>query len=344
MTPHSRFLSLRRFDALDGLRAISVFALVWHHTAPKWVGPLLSDIGSDGVTLFFAISGFLITTLLLRERDRKATIDLKAFYWRRGLRIFPLYYGVLGLYVLAVFLFERDPRPYREFFDNLPYFVTYTSNWFVALDGRVIFYFAWSLAAEEQFYLIWPGLLHLSGTVKRAGLIAAGFLALVITDRWLGLRFLSAVPIAIVASALLALAMHSASGFGVINAVWGRRWSACVSGALLILGLVFLPPGSVLLPLLFVSFVGACVLMPAQPFARWLAIKPMVYLGSISYGMYMLHMLCKSVVTKLLGAARIDVDGLAVFFLTFGMATVVAGLSFRYFESYFLRLKLRFER
>lgn len=93
-------------------------------------------------------------TLLLRERERNSKIDLKAFYIRRSLRIFPLYYGVLFLYMVLVSVLERDSTAGQAFFNNLIYFATYTSNLFVPLDGRVIFYFAWSLAAEEQFYLM----------------------------------------------------------------------------------------------------------------------------------------------------------------------------------------------
>uniref|UniRef100_UPI0025BF7B9B acyltransferase family protein n=1 Tax=Hydrogenophaga sp. TaxID=1904254 RepID=UPI0025BF7B9B len=143
MNEHERFLALRRFDSLDGLRALAVIAVVWQHTAGKaFSGTPLATIGGEGVTLFFAISGFLITTLLLRERDRRGTIDLRAFYVRRTLRIFPIYYLTLLTYVVLVWTFERDSEAGQEFFSNLPYFFTYTSNWFVELKERTIFYFA----------------------------------------------------------------------------------------------------------------------------------------------------------------------------------------------------------
>src|SRR5690606_29189775 len=74
--------------------------------------------------------------------------------------IFPLYYTVILIYVGVVFVVEKDSVAGRQFFENLPYFLTYTSNWFVELHSgeRVIFYFAWSLATEEQFYLLWPSI------------------------------------------------------------------------------------------------------------------------------------------------------------------------------------------
>ena len=129
-----------------------------------------TSIGASGVSLFFVLSGFLITTLLLREHDAHGRIGLRDFYARRALRIFPLYFAVLALYAAITFLTERDAQGHlngaaRLFASNLPYYATYTNNWFVDLklneDGqrRVIFIFAWSLATEEQFYAFWPPVL-----------------------------------------------------------------------------------------------------------------------------------------------------------------------------------------
>src|SRR5262245_44922164 len=141
------------FGSLDGLRCLSIVAVVWHHAAGSMIDHPLLRHGHLGVSLFFVISGFLITTLLLRERDRFGDISLRLFYARRSLRIFPLYYTVLLAYVLLAWLFESGSRFGQQFFHSLPAYMTYTSNWFVKMeDERVIFYFAWSLAAEEQFY------------------------------------------------------------------------------------------------------------------------------------------------------------------------------------------------
>lgn len=149
-TNHDTFLGTRVFSSLDGLRCLSIVGVVWFH------GGVL-PFGHYGVDLFFALSGFLITTLLLRERTTRGDISLGAFYMRRTLRIFPLYYAVLAVYVVLVLVFERGTPEGAAFWGNLPAYLTYTSNWFVDLgDGRVIFYFAWSLATEEQFYLFWP--------------------------------------------------------------------------------------------------------------------------------------------------------------------------------------------
>jgi peptidoglycan/LPS O-acetylase OafA/YrhL len=147
---HQEFQRTRFFPGLDGLRCLSIVLVLAYHVSGmhSW----FLGRGYLGVSLFFAISGFLITTLL-REQDTHGQISLGRFYARRSLRIFPLYYAVLGIYVLLVVFAEKGVEERAEFFANLPSFLTYTSNWFVTLepDKRIIFYFAWSLATEEQF-------------------------------------------------------------------------------------------------------------------------------------------------------------------------------------------------
>ena len=165
---HERYLGARYFAALDGLRCLSILWVIGFHA--QLTNPLLHRIfrrGDWGVGLFFAISGFLITTLLLRERTATGTIALGKFYARRTLRIFPLYYAAIVLYSLLVWRFEHGPEK-GEFFRHLPFFMTYSSNWFVdrfAAD-RVIFAFSWTLATEEQFYLLWPSIIRFSRRPK----------------------------------------------------------------------------------------------------------------------------------------------------------------------------------
>ena len=335
------YLSKKRFGSLDGLRAISILAVIWHHAAPKWVGATLIDIGTYGVTLFFAISGFLITTLLLRERDKNGRIDLKAFYMRRVLRILPLYYGVLLLYIIVVAVLEKDAVARQGFFHNLPYFATYTSNLFVPLDGRVIFYFSWSLAAEEQFYLVWPPLLYLAARNSRALIILTVVLIAVILDRILVSHLLGFVPIAIVGGSLLAVVLHTKKGFQVLQQFLGRKWSVLIVLTALVIALSLVAP-TIIIHLLMVLLVGCSVIREDHPIARPLSLKWVSYIGQISYGMYMLHMLCLNAVNKGLGFIGWNNGGFEVFFLTVLVSILVAGLSFKYYESYFLKLKDRF--
>jgi peptidoglycan/LPS O-acetylase OafA/YrhL len=341
---HAQYMAQKRFESLDGLRAISILAVIWHHTAPTWVGHTLSLIGAQGVSLFFAISGFLITTLLLREQSRNGRIDLKAFYMRRSLRIFPLYFGVLILYIAVVTLMERNTALGQAFYANLIYFATYTSNLFVQIDGRVIFYFAWSLAAEEQFYLLFPSLLLLAGTGKQTGIVLLVTFLMCVGGQLMGNKFLSAVPLAIVTGALLAITLNNAVGHEILRRILGQAWSAPVVGVALAVALLLPGVPGFVAALLFAAWVGACVIRTQHPLARLFSLKPVAYIGSISYGMYMLHMLCKNAVVKVLAAVGLNNDGLEVFALTFIVAVAAARLSFNYFENWFLGLKRQFER
>ena len=141
---HGRYLATTRFPSLDGLRCLAIVPVFWHHCT---TGPLAGILGRGplGVDLFFAISGFLITTLLLRERDATGRVAAGAFYARRALRIFPLYYGVLLLYAVNAGFFMPHGEQRAHFLRSLPFFATYTTNWFVdfAVAHPVSFAFAW---------------------------------------------------------------------------------------------------------------------------------------------------------------------------------------------------------
>ena len=103
---YEAFRGVRRFGSLDGLRCFSILAVLWHHSGINLDFPLFHR-GQLGVHLFFAISGFLITSLMIRERKSHDEISLRKFYMRRSLRIFPLYYVVLLTYVVVVAVMER---------------------------------------------------------------------------------------------------------------------------------------------------------------------------------------------------------------------------------------------
>jgi peptidoglycan/LPS O-acetylase OafA/YrhL len=152
-----------RIPSLDGLRALSIGVVLVSHLeqsthffsqhAVAWLNP-----GDLGVRTFFVISGFLITTLLLREIDRTGTISLRTFYIRRALRIFPAMYAYIGFIALfAAFGWIELGR--NDLLHALTYTTNYTTHpaWYV---GHL-----WSLSVEEQFYLLWPATLFLTGRV-----------------------------------------------------------------------------------------------------------------------------------------------------------------------------------
>src|SRR5581483_11845566 len=139
------------FPALDGLRAICILLVIFNHTHCRYP-PFI--YGWVGVDIFFVLSGFLITTLLLRERESYGNLSLKGFYTRRAFRILPVYFIVLAGYLVLIPLL-RDWTRWKEMKLALPYLLTFTQEFRPAAAGN-IYNQTWSLGFEEKFYLIWP--------------------------------------------------------------------------------------------------------------------------------------------------------------------------------------------
>jgi len=355
--PWQVFRQTRFFPSLDGLRAVSIVPVIWHHASASHGYTGILAAGHLGVQLFFAVSGFLITTFLLREKGRTGAVSLARFYARRSLRIFPLYYVVLAVYVLLVLVFDRHSQAGARFFGNLPAYLTYTSNWFVDLNqgNRVIFYFAWSLATEEQFYLLWPSLVRftrrwwtplavmvlllLGSEAVRA--LAAGGLA---DGHALWVRIVSSVASPICLGCIAAILLERPLAFGLIHRVAGRPWSAPVAGALLVLA-VALELHMLTIAVAMAFLVTACVIRPDHGLSRVLELRPLRAIGTISYGMYLLHMIVMNVARRVVGLTHLDaprLEPLLVFALALPLTIAAASLSYRFLEQPFLRLKDRF--
>jgi peptidoglycan/LPS O-acetylase OafA/YrhL len=156
----------QRIPSLDGLRAISIFLVIASHFSYTIGFPDVYNVGNLGVRVFFVISGFLITGLLIKELDQTDQINLAKFYFRRTLRIFPPYYFYLTV-ILLCSIFGLMTIPLAKF---IPAY-TYTSNYLEL--GIWNLGHTWSLAIEEQFYLIFPGLLLLFGRRKAVWILLA---------------------------------------------------------------------------------------------------------------------------------------------------------------------------
>jgi peptidoglycan/LPS O-acetylase OafA/YrhL len=342
---------MRRFAALDGLRALSVIAVVWHHTSGT-PGPAISAKGYLGVDFFFAISGFLITTLLVREHAVTKTISLRKFYARRALRIFPLYYATLAVYVALVAATRRHTPEGIQFLHHLPAFLTYTSNWFVDLDhgNSVPFYFAWSLATEEQFYLLWPPVLIATLSItkgKRIWPSLAALAVLVVISQAVSAaadtavlpwRIPASLELPILLGAAAALIVSRRRGFEVVSPILGRVWSAPVAAVILVLAIATNAAQPITGTLMVFVVVSVC-LVERTPLHPVLQCRPLAFVGVISYGVYLLHMLSANIVRSVLHEQL----GIPVFVATLGTVVVVAYLSFRLFETPLLKLKRRFE-
>jgi len=349
---HARYLATKRFPSLDGLRCLAIVPVFWHHAT---LGPLPGPLGRGplGVDLFFALSGFLITTLLLRERDREGRIEARGFYTRRARRIFPLYYAVLGLYVLYAALL-RAPGPQRDhFFRSLPYFATYTTHWFVdfTVPHPVSFAFSWSLAVEEQFYLVWPWLLMLTVRFQRARwlLPALASLAILVIDQgvlhglWtevlvpggLPRRVALGLSTPICMGSILALVLHAPRGFELASKLLASRASALVLFGALV-ACVCLDGVPLWLAQLMLTWVtGACA-MREDHTLRWLLDwRAVRWIGTVSYGIYLFH------VALITGARQLLPAGLQspvwVFLIVLPITIGVASASYVWFERPLLR-------
>ncbi|HEV7514131.1 MAG TPA: acyltransferase [Candidatus Acidoferrum sp.] len=355
---YSRFRKTSFFGSLDGLRAISIAGVIWIHSwadtpyyAQLEAMPVLRH-GSFGVHIFFAISGFLITTLLLRERERFGQISIRDFYIRRILRIWPLYYATLGLYIVLVLLLEPGSRSRGNFLHYLPSFLTYTYTWFISPKwpwGH--FHLAWTLATEEQFYAFWPVVLRVFraawSSVVIVTLIALqiatsyGWTDRILSPDWLPTRIVLNVSIAICLGVLLAQGLHSERYFRWWYLVFGQKWSA--PAALVALAICLFPERVPLLPAFVaaMALVGTCVIREDNGLAFMLRQRPIAYIGVLSYGMYLFNSLSIHLVQSALGSVFTP-HPLLVFPLAFGLAMGAAYVSYRYFESRFLELKIRF--
>jgi peptidoglycan/LPS O-acetylase OafA/YrhL len=162
-----------RLPSLDGLRAVSIgLVIAFHMVGMTAFGGAFANIGNLGVRIFFVISGFLITGLLLKEQERTGAISLRRFYARRTLRIFPAFYtflAVIGICAATGLITVHK-------FDLLEA-GTYIINYFPGSQHSHYVRHIWSLSVEEQFYLLWPCVLSLAGR-RRGFMVAAAFIVI----------------------------------------------------------------------------------------------------------------------------------------------------------------------
>ena len=318
-----------RFPALDGLRAFASSAVIWHHVGPR--GTFFDR--NFGVNTFFTISGFLITTLLLREQARTGDVSVRGFYVRRAVRIAPLYYGVLLLYVALAGWAERDLAARARFFADLPYFATFTANWVLseAAGTRVIMMFAWSLSTQEQFYVVWPWVVKALRRRRMVVLVLVAILV-VVEVRWLPLAQTDAIWI----GSLVAFLYRTRRGQAALRVVAGGAWSAPAA-----LAAVLLPLGWRSCPALETAvatgwLVTACALRPGI-LRRLLENRLARWMGSVSYATYLLHMLA-------VNAARRLVPGsthAATFAVALGIAFAAGAAAHRLVDPAAARLRAR---
>jgi peptidoglycan/LPS O-acetylase OafA/YrhL len=349
---------------LDGIRCFGVVAVFCQHV---WFPE--SSAGRAGVEAFFVLSGFLITTLLLEEHSRTGTISLGSFYLRRALRLLPLLYLVLLLMFVGMVAFGITGADRREYVDSLLATAFYVMNlyqWiFPGKPTAVGTEHFWSLGTEEQFYMVWPvvligmliifalapdprrslawatGALIVFCIVSRATLVHMGF-----AERELPVTYGDAL----LSGALVAILRQR----GSIDMLARRRTlSRVISVAALatyvlacawplydlpsldrtaLYELIFLIPALLLL---------LAALAPVGILPPILRMKPVVYVGKISYGIYVIHYpIFWFFLPHLFPQIGFAMRAIVTVVATLGIATA----SHRWYESYFIGLKRRLSR
>ena len=366
--------SLPHFSALDGLRGIAVLLVVVYHS---WVMPVadrldhiatsLAGLGWSGVQLFFVLSGFLITGILLDSKDGRNYF--RNFYVRRVLRIFPLFYAVLAIYLIGAAVLPHHFRPPLGIAAGQEaWYATFLSNFSMARLHDMApstLGVSWSLAVEEQFYLVWPLVVWL---LPRRWLLRLCLTLFFVSFFWrLALTVGGVAPL--VTSLLTpsqfgglavgsALAVWQRQGGGVRQLVpWARGLLLAVPPLLLAIGIQAGDPTQgrhlmVTVGLLLVQgFFGACLVLVLAGHLgpRLLASAPLRACGRWSYGMYLFHTILLQIYFALPGrgfwpllfGAALPKQLLVTAGTILASATVAA-LSWNLYERPFLRLKRSF--
>lgn len=370
--------SSRHLPALDGLRGIAILLVVVHHSTRyggmeslSALDQLFQKVGTagwSGVDLFFVLSGFLITGILL---DAKGTNGyFRSFYARRILRIFPLYYGVLFCVFVLLPAVATWSREVPSLVKDQIWYWTYLQNVSVALKGwpalTAIQHF-WSLAIEEQFYLVWPLVVLLLN--RRAMILAClglvvGSLAvrtvLVLTGHTLAAYVLTPSRMdGLALGGLLALIARAPDGLSHL-----ARWAKpVVLSSALGLGAIVLwrhnlhywdavveTVGFSLLALFFGGVLAITVASPSGTLAaRIFAHRFLRFVGRYSYAMYVFHLPILFAVARVFNVASIprlagsQVPGQLLFTSAVAAISLAAAwFSWHLYEARFLKLKARF--
>ena len=355
---------VERNNSLDGVRAIAVLLVMGVH-----VGFPLLQVGWLGVDIFFVVSGFLITTLLCNEYARHRRISLPKFWARRFLRLMPIYWLYVGALTAAMLLGPADHlhtlggwTPHEYILALWFYFVNLAPSGGIWTHQALALHL-WSLAVEEQFYFLWPPLCVVLLRLRRPWLVGLLLVGLVLWFRQGAgpVEMKSTLPtrgIGIIIGSTLALYLRDrpARALGWFASP-KLRWTAVCLTAASYLVLALLAVGRrmdeaqvhrVALPwlcLLFAWVVGMLWYGPFDTLARILSWPPLAYVGRISYGIYLYHMVAQRLVWGLLLRnietwPRIPKYALRCG-LYLGITLALALVSYNLIERRFLRIKER---
>jgi peptidoglycan/LPS O-acetylase OafA/YrhL len=347
-------------DILRALAFLAVFVahgLLWELDKPSATGAI-ARAGEFGVCLFFFLSSYLITELLLREKRDSGTVWIRAFYIRRILRIWPLYFAMIGA---GWFCGLFSPSHHLSLAWGASLMLLFT-NWYTVGHGYPpgFLFPLWSISLEEQFYLVWPGL---AKYLSPRGLFTIA--TLLMTASYLTLALLlqqhQTVDPAIWVNSLIQFQFFA---LGTMTAIIVRgrvlNLPKALRMALFVAGLLCLRAAQAavfvndprmahdfvhIAPRYLIALAGClCFFLSFLQVKAGGWHKPFIYLGKISYGLYVFHVLWLGLARHLLGRFMSSPMALqtAAMSLALPATVLTAMLSYRYLESPFLRVKKRF--
>jgi peptidoglycan/LPS O-acetylase OafA/YrhL len=363
-------MSKFHIPSLDGLRGVAVLLVFLFHfgrlpgVAFRW------NVGWVGVQLFFVLSGYLITRILIEQKKNPLGSYLKIFYWRRSLRIFPLYFGyLLALTILFIIFHQPD-----DFKSIAGYLFSYSFNFSILTIGLHInrlFTHLWSLCVEEQFYIIWPFVVYFFSNNQLKRLSVLLIFAIPLFRWWIYASLKPTISDSeILGTSIYWFSISNFDAFAIGGAVhflkskfiglkslaWVRiAMVFCIvggglnywisKGGLSITSLGFeihairnyeFIWGYSLLNLLFAAILWHLV----QHGSALLSTRPLVFIGKISYGIYVFHFPILGIVSR--GLSTSNLPDVVTLVISSTATVIIAWLSFHFFESKFLRLKERF--
>lgn len=364
------------FEGLNALRFFAALAVIITHIELSknsygiqncWASSkIVFNLGGLGVYFFFVLSGFLITYLLMIEKENTGTIDIKKFYMRRILRIWPLYFLLvfIGFFILP--MFETLHIPFLEtsfhnnFYFNLALFLVMLPNLAFALFPAVPHIgHLWSIGVEEQFYVAWPFIVKKSNNLIKTLLVLIVILIIVklivlfLSTSYPNLGWLKSFKKLVAMSKFECMAIGGIGAYlyhykkNIISFV-KKPITSVVALFMTTIIVLFVPDNlqdgqhliiSALFLIIILNVVSAEV--------KWLTTQLFDFLGKISYGIYMYHFMVLPIVIVLLTKFIQPVGNLFLFNLllysfSILITVVVAWLSYKFFELRFIKLKNKF--
>jgi len=339
---YDAFVKTRYWPQLDGLRVISIAVVLIAHMGDYWV-PTFK--GALGVIIFFVISGFLITSLLIREEMRTGRVSIGRFYVRRIFRIVPLYALALAV-ATALVLVGGFGDPSAHFLTRLPLLATFNGD----LAGGGTFVHSWSIGVEEKFYILWPLIAFAFLPLRRLRVWIASVLFVVC----LILAFVPAfsyfgVYVGILAGCLLSIALHDQRAYAVLMKLATPWVGACLLllAVLAFLSDIFMPwtdSTGFAHPIFAITVACAfpAILLGSGTVTRFLSRKWIAFVGTRAYGIYLFHPFVIDVVDRVVPAGQTSAGpGLVRLVVASVLSFVLAELLYRTIEGPLIRVGRR---